>query len=110
MLTLVNQSVLMSGIVHLFNGLKGFMVVSGQRSGDGFYWRPRLPGTRQYVNHSDFVLKTLQSKIDWGLIGTMHDPCPSHLFLRNSSMNIFDKINMSLLYSCHVDMVSLQQS
>ncbi len=39
----------MSGIVHPFNGLKGFMVVSGQCSGDGFYWRPRLPGTRQYV-------------------------------------------------------------
>ncbi len=38
----------MSIIVHLFNGLKGFMVVSGQRSGDRFYWRPCLPGTRQY--------------------------------------------------------------
>ncbi len=29
----------MSGIVHLFNGLKGFMVVSGQRSG-GFTGDP----------------------------------------------------------------------
>ena len=24
-------------------------IVSGQRSGDGSYWRPCLPGTRQYV-------------------------------------------------------------
>ena len=39
----------MDVIVHLFNGLKGFMVVSGQRLGDGFYWRPCLPGMRQYV-------------------------------------------------------------
>ncbi len=30
--------------------ISGFMAVSGQRSGDhdGFYWRPRLPGTQQY--------------------------------------------------------------
>ena len=27
-------------MVHLFNGLKGFMVVSGQRSGDGFTGDP----------------------------------------------------------------------
>ena len=32
----------------IFNGLKGLGVSSCQRSGSGFQWRPRFPGTRQY--------------------------------------------------------------
>ncbi len=32
------------------NGLKGSGPVSCRRRGDGFYWRPRLPGMRQYIS------------------------------------------------------------
>ncbi len=31
------------------NWLKGSRTVSCRRRGDGFYWRPRLPGMRQYI-------------------------------------------------------------
>ena len=33
------------------------MVMSGQRAGDGFYWKPRLPGTRQYIYNTFFFQK-----------------------------------------------------
>ncbi len=39
-----------SDMVHLLNGLKGSRTVSCRRPGAGFYWRPRLPGTRQYLH------------------------------------------------------------
>ncbi len=40
------------------NGLKGSRTVSCRRRGSGFYWRPRLPGTWQYVRQSGTNLST----------------------------------------------------
>ncbi len=75
---LVSQVALV-GIVHLFNRLRGFRVVSGQHSGDGFYWRPRFPGMRQYIyiylSYLSLFIPLVSVSVSWSLLagGTV---CP----------------------------------
>ena len=53
------------------NGLKGSGTMSCRHHGDGFYWRPRLPGTRQYIImiSSLAYLFVIQDPVDQLLLG-----------------------------------------
>ncbi len=68
----------------VFN-IKGFMAVSGQRSGDGFYWRPCLSGMQQYVTISTRYLEVAICVI---MRPPPQKPFPSYMALRCRSRGI----------------------